>query len=79
MHGAFLIEMLTSFAGVQGKLVKVGYSNRARAIAGDTLISGGQVTSIDSEHQHIHCAISERNRWRRLARGEAVIFLPRRR
>ncbi len=80
MHGAFLIEMLTSFAGVQGKLVKVGYSNRARAIAGDTLISGGQVTSIDSEHQHIHCAISERNQDGVVcARGEAVIFLPRRR
>lgn len=79
MHGAFLAQMLTAFAGEQGRLVEMSYSNRGRAIAGDLLICKGTVTALDSAQQYVHCEILECNQHDAVcARGEAIVYLPTR-
>lgn len=44
LHGAFLAQMLTDWAGVQGNLVKLGYNCRVMAFPGDTMVCKGKVT-----------------------------------
>lgn len=77
MHGAFLIEMLTRFAGPGGRIVEFDYSNLGKAIAGDTLTLGGTVTAVDAATGLIDCDIWERSQddricatgWASLSRG----------
>lgn len=79
MHGAFLAEMLSVYSGPKGKLVKLSYENRGRAIAGDVLECFGTVVHIDKSSQYVQCNIFERNQEGMVcARGEAIVYLPSR-
>lgn len=77
MHGAFLLQMVKRFAGPDGELLDFEYSNRGKAVPGDTLTLGGRVTNIDAAGAVVDCEIWERNQeGRTCAIGAARIRLP---
>jgi hydroxyacyl-ACP dehydratase HTD2-like protein with hotdog domain len=79
MHGAFLLEMATAFAGPAGRVGALTYSNRGKAFPGDVLTSGGTVTGLDPVKRAVDCEIWERRQDGGLcANGTARIFLPNR-
>jgi hydroxyacyl-ACP dehydratase HTD2-like protein with hotdog domain len=79
MHGAFLLQMLTAFAGREGRILQFSYSNRGRAVPGDTLTCGGTVTSVDPEGGRVYCDVTETNQNQLVCvRGQAVLALPSR-
>lgn len=79
MHGAFLLEMVTAFAGPTGRVAKVSYSNRGKAFPGDVLTLGGIVTALDALEGAAICEIWERRQDGDVcATGTAQIVLPRR-
>src|ERR1700689_718446 len=45
LHGAFLVQLVTDWAGPKSRLVKFGWSNRGRAVPGDILVCSGRVTA----------------------------------
>ncbi|MEM7100974.1 MAG: hypothetical protein AAF541_22130 [Pseudomonadota bacterium] len=47
LQGDWLSQVAINWAGDQGTMVSFEYSNRRAAYLGETLISGGQVVSID--------------------------------
>jgi hydroxyacyl-ACP dehydratase HTD2-like protein with hotdog domain len=81
LHGAFLAQMITGWAGPRGRLVSFGWSNRARAIPGDTLTCTGRVTAkrVDGERRVVDLEIVETNqRGEVCAPGKATVALPSR-
>lgn len=79
MHGAFLLEMVTAFAGAAGRIERFSYSNRGKAFAGDVLMLGGTVKERDAEAGAVVCALWERRQDDTIcATGEARVILPRR-
>ena len=79
MHGAFLLEMATRFAGPAGRIERFSYSNRGKALAGDVLTLGGSVKELDAEAGGVVCDLWERKQDDSIcAVGEARIILPRR-
>jgi hydroxyacyl-ACP dehydratase HTD2-like protein with hotdog domain len=50
MHGAYLTEMLLNWAGPEGVLQRLQWSNRRAAYAGDTITCHGRVTRVHEEH-----------------------------
>jgi acyl dehydratase len=82
LHGAFLAQMITDWAGPRGRLVSFGWSNRARAIPGDTLTCTGRVTAkrVDGDRRLVDLEIVETNqRGEVCAPGKATLALPSRR
>lgn len=78
MHGAFLLQMITQFAGPQGHVLEFEYSNRGKAVPGDTLTLGGNVTAKDPATATVDCEIWECNQHDRIcAIGTARVRLPR--
>jgi len=61
MHGAFLLQMVTQFAGLAGQVLEFGYSNRGKASPGDTLTLGGTVSAVTPADGSVDCEIWERN------------------
>lgn len=79
MHGGFLAQMLAGFAGPAGRVVRMAYENRGRAVAGDVLTCEGTVVRKDPQTQCVYCSIAERNQaGQECARGDAIVFLPSR-
>lgn len=79
MHGAFLMEMVTGFAGPGGRIGTFSYSNRGIAVAGDTLTLGGTVREVRPASGSVVCDIWERRQDGSIcAAGEATVILPRR-
>jgi len=79
MHGAFLLQMITGFAGPAGRVTEFTYSNRGKAMPGDILTLGGTVTELDDVADTVGCNIWERNHQQVIcAVGSARILLPRR-
>lgn len=79
MHGAFLLEMITDFAGAAGRIERFSYSNRGKAFAGDVLTLGGTVRERDAEAGAVLCDLREhRQDGSVCAVGEARVILPRR-
>lgn len=78
MHGAFLLQMVTAFAGPTGWVSEFSYSNRGKASPGDTLTLGGTVTAVDKAEGLVDCDIWERNQKDQVcAIGAAQIRLQR--
>lgn len=77
MHGAFLLQMVTAFAGPGGRVARFGYSNRGKAYPGDTLTMGGTVTALDPATRTVDCEIWERRQTGDIcAIGTAQVVLP---
>ncbi len=77
MHGAFLLQMVKRFAGPDGKVLDFEYSNRGKAVPGDTLTLGGRVSKVDAARAVVDCELWERNQDRlTCAVGAARIRLP---
>ncbi len=81
LHGAFLSQLVTDWMGPQGRLRKLGYSNRASAFPGDQLTCRGVVQAkhvSDGKHL-VECEIwIENQRGEKLTPGSAVVELPSR-
>jgi hydroxyacyl-ACP dehydratase HTD2-like protein with hotdog domain len=79
MHGAFLFEMVTIFAGPRGRILELDYSNRGKASPGDVLTLGGIVTAVSRETGTTICEIWERDqKGATCAKGSAHVCLPSR-
>jgi hydroxyacyl-ACP dehydratase HTD2-like protein with hotdog domain len=79
LHGAFLCQIVTDWLGPRGRLRSVEWSNRARAIPGDTLTCGGRVarTRVEAGECLVEIDLHEQNqRGEICATGHAVIALP---
>ena len=78
MHGAFLLQMVTGFAGPSGRVLEFSYSNRGKASPGDTLTLGGAVKAINQSEGSVECDVWERTQRDQIcAIGAAQLWLPR--
>jgi hydroxyacyl-ACP dehydratase HTD2-like protein with hotdog domain len=81
LQGAFLGQYLTDWAGPEGRLKKIGWSNRGRAFADEPYIIKGRVKEkrkIQAQNL-IDCEIwSENEAGERLLTGSATMALPAR-
>lgn len=81
LHGAFLAQLITDWAGPRARLVSFGWSNRARAVPGDTLTCTGRVTAKveDGPGRLVEIEVVETNqRGEVCAPGKATVALPSR-
>jgi len=77
MHGAFLLQMLQAFVGPAGRIRRFRYSNRGKALPGETLVCGGVVTAVDAATGEVSCDIWEaKGDGSICAPGSAVLWLP---
>lgn len=81
LHGAFLAQMIGDWMGPRGRLVSFGWSNRGRAIPGDTLTCTGRVVGKRTEGSRhlVDLEVVETNqRGETCAPGKATVALPSR-
>ncbi len=81
LSGAFVAQMLTDWIGDGGRLKKLTFSNRGRAVPGDTLTCKGTVIGKrEQDEQHlVDCEVwMENQRGEMVVRGSATVALPRR-
>ncbi len=81
LHGAFLLQMITDWMGPRGRLVSFGWSNRGRAVPGDTLTCSGRVVGrrVEAGRPLLDLEIVETNqRGETCAPGKATVALPSR-
>lgn len=81
LHGAFLLQTIMAWMGRRGRILNFGWSNRGRAIPGDTLTCTGRVTAKrvqDGQHV-VELELEERNQRGELcAPAKATVALPTR-
>jgi hydroxyacyl-ACP dehydratase HTD2-like protein with hotdog domain len=81
LHGAFLAQLVMDWAGPKSRLIKLGWSNRGRAIPGDRLRCTGRVTETRSEHDRtlVDLELLETNQHSETcAQGNATVSIPTR-
>ena len=81
LHGAFLLQMIMTWMGPRARIVTFGWSNRGRAIPGDTLTCTGRVTAmrIEDGRRLVDLELAETNQRGELcAPGKATVMLPSR-
>ncbi len=81
LHGAFLLQMIGEWMGPRGRLVTFGWSNRGRAVPGDTLTCAGRVVAkrVEGDRHLVELELLERNqRGEVCAPGKATVALPAR-
>lgn len=81
LHGAFLVQAITAWMGPRARIVSFGWSNRGRAVPGDTLTCSGQVTAKRKAGDDclVELTLEERNqRGEICAPAKATIALPTR-
>ena len=81
LHGAFLLQMIMNWMGPRARIVTFGWSNRGRAIPGDTLTCTGRVTAmrIEGDRRLVDLEVAETNqRGEPCAPGKATVTLPSR-
>jgi hydroxyacyl-ACP dehydratase HTD2-like protein with hotdog domain len=75
LHGAFLAQMVMDWAGPRARLLKFGWSNRGRAVPGDTLRCTGRVAA--KQGSTVDIEFSESNQRSEIcAQGKATVSLP---
>lgn len=82
LHGCFLAQTVTDWAGPDARLVGFRWHNRAIAIAGDALTCTGKVVKAELREGlgYVECDLVERNQRGELcAPGWARVQMPRRR
>jgi hydroxyacyl-ACP dehydratase HTD2-like protein with hotdog domain len=77
LHGAFLCQLVTDWAGPRARLVKFGWSNRGRAVPGDTLTCTGRVVAKSGGTVELEL-LETNQRGETCAQGSATIRLPSR-
>lgn len=77
LHGTFLCQLVTDWAGPRARLVKFGWSNRGRAVPGDTLTCSGRVAAKDGDTVELEL-LEANQRGETCAQGSATIRLPSR-
>lgn len=81
LHGAFLVQMIGDWMGPRGRMVSFGWSNRGRAVPGDTLTCTGRVTGkrTEGDLNLVDLELMEVNqRGETCAPGTATVALPTR-
>lgn len=81
LHGAFLVQAIVNWMGPHGRLVSFGWSNRGRAIPGDTLTCAGRVVAKRAEEERhlVDLELVETNqRGEVCAPAKATVALPSR-
>ena len=81
LHGAFLLQMIGDWLGPKARLVSFGWSNRGRAVPGDTLTCTGRVVAKreDGARRLVDLELAEANQRGELcAPGKATVSLPSR-
>ncbi len=79
LHGAFLAQLVMDWAGPRARLASFGWSNRGRAVPGDTLTCTGRVTGkrVEGDRHLVDLEIVETNqRGEVCAPGKATVALP---
>ena len=79
LHGAFLLQMIGDWMGPRGRMVNFGWSNRGRAIPGDTLTCTGRVIEkrvVDGQHLVDLEVVETNQRGEVCAPGHATVALP---
>lgn len=79
LHGAFLLQMIMDWAGPRARIVSFGWSNRGRAVPGDTLTCKGRVAAkrIEGGRRLVDLDLTETNQRGELcAPGKATVALP---
>jgi hydroxyacyl-ACP dehydratase HTD2-like protein with hotdog domain len=79
LHGAFLAQLVTDWAGPRARLVSFGWSNRGRAVPGDTLSCTGRVTAkrVEGDRHLVDLELVETNQRSEIcAPGRATVALP---
>lgn len=61
LQGDWLGQCVTEWLGAEGSLIELEYSNRGAAYAGQTLTSGGRVTSVDPANGEVAVELFVRN------------------
>jgi acyl dehydratase len=81
LHGAFLLQTITTWMGPRARIVSFGWSNRGRAVPGDTLTCRGRVTAkrVEGGRQVVDLELEEKNQRGELcAPAKATVALPSR-
>jgi hydroxyacyl-ACP dehydratase HTD2-like protein with hotdog domain len=79
LHGAFLAQLVMDWAGPRARLVSFGWSNRGRAVPGDTLTCTGRVTGkrVEGDRHLVDVEVVETNQRSEVcAPGKATVLLP---
>lgn len=59
--GDWLHQCLTEWLAEHGRIVSIEYSNRIASYIGETLVSGGEVTSVDQDRRRAKVTVFIRN------------------
>lgn len=81
LQGALLAQVVTTWMGATGRLVRLAWQNRARVVAGTPLTLGGQVTRryVEAGVGFVEVELWERDEGgRTCALGTATVLLPHR-
>jgi acyl dehydratase len=81
LHGCFLAQAVTDWAGPRARLLGFRWQNRGIAVPGDVLTCTGSVvkTEVRNANGYVECELEERNQKGELcAPGWALVELPRR-
>jgi hydroxyacyl-ACP dehydratase HTD2-like protein with hotdog domain len=79
LHGAFLAQLVTDWAGPKSRLMRFGWRNRGRAVPGDTLRCNGRVIAKreDDGRHLVDLELLETNQRSEItADGSATVSLP---
>lgn len=77
LMGDWLAQCVLEWLGDEGELVSFEFSNRKAAYAGEPLVSGGTVTSVDSESGQVELELHILNADREvITPGRAEVRLP---
>jgi hydroxyacyl-ACP dehydratase HTD2-like protein with hotdog domain len=79
LHGAYLAQLVNDWVLPKGRILKFGWSNRGRAVPGDTLTCTGKVTGkrVEDDQNLIELELREVNQHGDVcALGSAVVSLP---
>jgi hydroxyacyl-ACP dehydratase HTD2-like protein with hotdog domain len=61
LQGDWLAQCVMNWLGEAGVLLKFNYSNRIATYLGETLVSGGRITAIDTTHQRVDIELFIKN------------------
>jgi hydroxyacyl-ACP dehydratase HTD2-like protein with hotdog domain len=61
LQGDWLAQCVTNWLGDAGVLLKFFYSNRIATYLGETLVSGGRITGIDSKQHRVDIELFVKN------------------
>ncbi|MBM4204977.1 MAG: hypothetical protein FJ194_12630 [Gammaproteobacteria bacterium] len=78
LQGDWLAQCVTNWVGADGRVLRFSYSNRRATYLGETLVSGGRITSIDPLNRQVSVELFIRNaEGTVMSPGSAVVELIR--